>query len=543
MSKRAILYARVSGDDTGKDGRNLDGQIAMCREFATNSGWQIVDELSEDIRGVSGANRDAPELNRALDMAQAGLFDILVVREMDRLARSLVKQIVTEDQFKRAGVKVAYVLENYEDTPEGQFGKNIRATLAELERAKTRERTVRGRRRTVKDGSVMLHGAGAPYGYRKGKDGRRVILIIDEGEARIVTLIFDWYTIDGLTIREIARRLTEMGIPTPADKDGKNMPKKRSAGGWGPSGVANIINREAYAGTWLYGKYNNFTNTTNPPEHLIPVTVPAIISRETWEIAQARKEQNKALSAGNTRHNYLMRALVRCGRCGASVGTQATPHRNGSHYLYYRCNAAKKSGSYVHTCDMVQFRADKVDGVVWEWVRAFISNPQEIREGAELYRQNRAEFTRPIKDKLTVTERLLKESTGQLEKLLDVYLTSDMAKEMLMERKERLEGRITALETERAELTQKLEAMSLTDDQIITLENFASRVGRNLEKADSNFLAQRQIIETLGLRGKITIVDGEQFIDITCHFAPEVSLNVSQISSNRVLRISFCRRR
>ena len=35
MTKRAVLYARVSGDDTGKDGRNLAGQLELCRNYAT----------------------------------------------------------------------------------------------------------------------------------------------------------------------------------------------------------------------------------------------------------------------------------------------------------------------------------------------------------------------------------------------------------------------------------------------------------------------------------------------------------------------------
>ena len=54
MNKRAVLYARVSSDDRGKDGRNLAGQLEMCRDYAVENGWQIVAELSEDDRGASG---------------------------------------------------------------------------------------------------------------------------------------------------------------------------------------------------------------------------------------------------------------------------------------------------------------------------------------------------------------------------------------------------------------------------------------------------------------------------------------------------------
>jgi DNA invertase Pin-like site-specific DNA recombinase len=79
MTKRAVLYARVSSDDRGKDGRNLKGQLDMCRKHAQNHGWTVVEELPEDDRGASGADIDLPMLNRARQMAELGQFDVLVV--------------------------------------------------------------------------------------------------------------------------------------------------------------------------------------------------------------------------------------------------------------------------------------------------------------------------------------------------------------------------------------------------------------------------------------------------------------------------------
>ena len=89
MVKRAVLYARVSGDDRKQESRNLEGQIEMCRDYAQQNGWRIVAELPEDDRGASGAEIDLPKLNQAREMAEAGEYDILVVREIDRLSRNL----------------------------------------------------------------------------------------------------------------------------------------------------------------------------------------------------------------------------------------------------------------------------------------------------------------------------------------------------------------------------------------------------------------------------------------------------------------------
>ena len=61
MTKRAVLYARVSGDDRGSDGRNLAGQLDMCREHAERQIWRIVAELAEDDRGASSALFELPQ--------------------------------------------------------------------------------------------------------------------------------------------------------------------------------------------------------------------------------------------------------------------------------------------------------------------------------------------------------------------------------------------------------------------------------------------------------------------------------------------------
>ena len=141
MTKRAVLYARVSSDDRGKDGRNLAGQLEMCREHAQSNGYQIVAELAEDDRGASGASLDLEKLNQAIEMARAGGFDILVVREIDRFARSLAKQLIIEQELAQAGVRIEYVLGEYPDTPEGSLMKNVKASVAEYERLKIIERT------------------------------------------------------------------------------------------------------------------------------------------------------------------------------------------------------------------------------------------------------------------------------------------------------------------------------------------------------------------------------------------------------------------
>ena len=158
--KRAVLYARVSGDDRRNESRNLQGQLDMCRDYACNRGYEIVTELAEDDRGASGAAFELEQLNRASEIARNGAFDVFITRKMDRLSRNLAKQLIVEAELRRSGVTIEYVLGEYPDTPEGRLNKHIKATIAEYEREKITERTtgaVASRFRRARRCSMATH--------------------------------------------------------------------------------------------------------------------------------------------------------------------------------------------------------------------------------------------------------------------------------------------------------------------------------------------------------------------------------------------------
>ena len=198
---RAVLYARVSGDDRGKDGRNPQGQLDMGREYAEEHGYLTVTALHEDDRGASGAAFELPQLKRILDMAGKRQFEVLVVREIDRLSRNLAKQLIVEEELRRAGVRIEYVLGAYPAWPEGDLMKNIRASVAEYERLKIGERMLRGKALKVNAGSIMMNGR-RTFGYEvvevpmneaQPNGAKRYTLKPFEPEGDTVRLIFQWY--------------------------------------------------------------------------------------------------------------------------------------------------------------------------------------------------------------------------------------------------------------------------------------------------------------------------------------------------------------
>ncbi|MBU0495294.1 MAG: recombinase family protein [Chloroflexi bacterium] len=106
MSKRAMLYARVANGGLCNGENRLADQIEACGEYARTRGYVIVAAISEDPQGVSGLQLDRPGLTRLREMAQAGEFDVLVVRGVDRLTRDWTTYLQLGDELERAGVEI-----------------------------------------------------------------------------------------------------------------------------------------------------------------------------------------------------------------------------------------------------------------------------------------------------------------------------------------------------------------------------------------------------------------------------------------------------
>lgn len=508
MGKRAVLYARVSGDDRAKEGRNLQGQLDLCREFCREKGYRIVAELAEDDRGASGASWDLPMLNKALDMARAGEFDVLVTRELDRFARSLAKQLVIEDEFKRYGVEVEYVLAEYDDSPEGRLNKHIRATIAEFEREKINQRMIRGRRQKVKAGNIMVHG-NPPFGYEIHKEGNKTSLMICEQEAEIVRTVFDLYVGDDKpSICEVAKRMT--GTPTCTDlRQNPSNPKIRTRGAWSIGSVSNILGNQVYTGVWTYADDPDLT-----------VEIPIIISQETWEKAQERKERNGEFSRRNAKYTYLMGKRLTCKECNSKMVGRSKKGRSKL-YLYYVCQAKHR---FARKCAVTKcFRADLVDRAVWDWINDLFSDPERLADLVQDFIQSEEKSKQNLIDRVETANRLLEGNYQKLRRLLNTFLDNpSLPKEWLTEKRNSLEGTIWSLEYELANLDASLRSWQSYKEYYTEIagdperwKNFVMNMGLGTSNRD-------EIIEKLDVRGTLYVDGGDEKIHVRCTLGESV---------------------
>jgi hypothetical protein len=154
------------------------------------------------------------------------------------------------------------------------------------------------------------------------------------------------------------------------------------------------------------------------------------------------------------------------------------------------------------------FKADQVDQAIWKKVREWLLHPEALGQSLEEVQARLEQESKPLHDHLSMIDDLLADNRRELEKLLDLYLSSDLSKETFVDRKTRYETTVAALEKERADLIVILKSQTLTDEQIETIERFARKIAGGLEEAEEDFEARRHIIEGMDVQVRLIIEDG-----------------------------------
>src|SRR5438128_7026374 len=212
--RMAVIYARVSSEQQREE-NTIASQTASLIEFAKSHDLEVPKEWVFEDEGYSGATLERPGLERVRDLAAEGQIQVVLAYSPDRLSRKYAYQILLIEEFARHGVETRFVKAPQGDSAEDQLLVQFQGMIAEYERAQILERSRRGKRHRAQLGevSVMSH---APYGYRYIRKTHEApaAYIINEAEARVVRRAYEMYTVQGLSIGEITRRLNAEGTPT-----------------------------------------------------------------------------------------------------------------------------------------------------------------------------------------------------------------------------------------------------------------------------------------------------------------------------------------
>jgi site-specific DNA recombinase len=383
--KSALVYCRVSTKNQ-EDGTSLETQAKACIKHAESLGYSI-GRVTKEV--YSGADLfDRPLLARDRADLRAGQFQAVICYAIDRLSRDIAHLAIIADECERAGAELIFVTESLDQSPEGKLLQSVRGYVAEVERQKIKERTMRGKLARIQAGKVYNFGDDM-YGYTR--DREQGIRIIKDEEGEIVRRIFKLYVVDGMGIERIARRLNEEGVPSP--KAGK---RKYSGGRiplWHGHAIHNILTRTEYKGeamAWKYsrprvaGKLKRIRRDISEQVRLPASTTPAIVSNDIWQQAQERLKTNAGHAFRNEHTPCLLRGLIFCGKCKRPMFVGSGSARPST--KRYRCFTTSRSVTG-EKCNGGSTRVSQADATVWELIVYIVQRPeiiiQALREQSE----------------------------------------------------------------------------------------------------------------------------------------------------------------
>ena len=302
MPLRVTFYARVSSE---KDEQlnSLENQIIYYKNLIqSNPNWMYVDGyIDEGISGISTAKRE--KFNDMIRDAKSGMFDYIITKEISRFARNTLDSLKYTRELLDNGVCVFFQNDNINtiDT-DSELRLTIMSSIAQDEVRKLSERIKFGHAQSIKNGVVI--GNSRIFGYKKD-NGK---LVIDEKQAGFVKELFLLYSTGNYSMSQLETLFYEKGY--------RNYNGNKIA----HTTMANIIRNPKYKGFYCGNKVRNVDLFSKKREFLdenewimykdeTGETVPAIVSEELWEQANAvlvkRSEYMKNRKNTTYKHNLF----------------------------------------------------------------------------------------------------------------------------------------------------------------------------------------------------------------------------------------------
>ena len=400
---KAAIYARVSTEDQEREGTSLGSQVEACFNKARDLGYEMPQELTF-TETFSGLTLDRPRLAELREKAKNRDIEAVIVHTPDRLSRVGEDILSLAKELKMEGIKLLFVKEQWEDTLNGKLVGFMLGWASEFEASQIRERTMRGKLAKARQGKQPC--GRAAYGYRL-RDGRHEI---NEEEAEVIRMVFDWLARDGMTLRAIQLRLNRLGIPT---KEGKSW--------WQRATLYRIVRDPVYTGKWYYNKRMEAPAKTKKGatvqvlkarEQWIPVEVPAIITEQTFEAAQSQLKRNRELCKRNTNREYLLTGLLVCGKCGFNLNARTVKSR-----VYYCCNS-KLGTTTPNICPSKYIQGLKLEEIVWNTISKLLAQPELIVQQLQNRKYSPVAHLEASLDQVCQS---LESKTVEADRMLDAY--------------------------------------------------------------------------------------------------------------------------
>jgi site-specific DNA recombinase len=321
--KITALYCRLSQDDMLQgESNSITNQKAILKKYAEDSGFSNLVYYVDD--GVSGTTFERDGFKAMMADVEAGKVGTVITKDLSRLGRDYLKtgeyiEIIFPDYDVRY-IAINDNVDTLKSENELMAFKNIFNDWYARDTSKKIRAVFKAKGQSGKPLSYPI------YGYKRSETDKN-LWVIDDETAEVVRKIFR-LCIDGYGPAQIARILTEEGIPTPTayalsqgrDNGHKNVKLDR----WGSETISGILEKPEYCGHTVNFRthvksYKNKKRVNNPKEDwlIFENTHEPIITQQEFDLVQELRKNKRR----PTKHEEVnpFSGMVYCADCGKKM--------------------------------------------------------------------------------------------------------------------------------------------------------------------------------------------------------------------------------
>jgi len=437
------IYARLSSEDC-KEVNSLENQIYMVEKHI---------EERQDLKhcgtftdnGETGTNFNRDGFTHMMDEVRRGNINCIVVKDLSRFGRNYIE---TGEYLEKILPFMGVRFISVNDGLDSEDANSTDALIISLKNlvndvyAKDISQKISSALRIRQEQGDFIGGL-PPYGYLKSSENHRK-LVVDDEVAHIVRDVFDWKA-DGLGDVAIARRLNELGIPSPMRRWVDKGWVKRTGGTkvflWRDKTIQLMTTNPVYIGHMAQGKFKQSIcdsvsrhATTRTEWIVVENTHEAIIDVATFDKAQEMRSKNTSAFYKNydrSKHikngQHLFKGMLLCGNCGSKIVRRKI--RENKHEVIYSFVCPVERGKLGVACNVGSFREDDLSSVVFSLVKAqveiVVDENALAQKIADKKGRNGQDTTKQIFDLQQEIKRLSNLRAKLFETFADKLLTED----------------------------------------------------------------------------------------------------------------------
>ena len=481
---RVTFYARVSSE-SDEQLNSLGNQIQYYEGLIRkNANWTYVAGYIDE--GLSAATTTKREnFHRMVEDGRAGLFDLIITKEITRFARNTLDSIQYTRELLNAGVGVFFQNDNINTLDEdSELRLTIMSGIAQDELRKLSSRVKFGHQQAIKN-SVVL-GNSRIFGYRKD-DGR---LVIDEDEAPMVRELFELYATGEYSMKQIENLFWEKGY---RNHNGKKIAHTTMSG---------MISNPKYKGYYVGNKVkviDLFTKKQKflPPEEWVMFKdetgeiVPAIVSEELWDRANAvlkKRSEDVKGRQGICNHANLLTGKLYCTHCGTAYYRRESMDKTGKKNSKWVCSGKIKNGA--DSCLSVPIYEDELKPLLLEVFRETEDDAEAmVNEYMEMYKS--LDRDGDLGCQITTLEQKIATIEKKKQKLLTFNAMGELSDRDFLSMNKQCAEELEEAQQELMELSQQRDSATDYKKQIETIR----RVLKNAERDAAKGLIDKEFVE------------------------------------------------